>query len=343
MLLPVSQSTTARAAVLIGASSSVALHGAPILSALPDVHTAAAGWGVHVARGPRFSGPDRTVNERLQAAIGGTLLAAEPLIADPSVDARTRAVSARAFDAAGLHAEAGALLEGIDEFQRRGGLIDDGRALTDDPPLTSALIIDALTHHAWVTQESIFAETLAPAVTAAVEALLKAVRKDRSRALLLACLGSLDEMFLVAGDPRAAQQARSLWERFESPWPMPIAPLPPLPAVSFGAAFVPDEPLRLADVVRRAIDAVSIVLPGGVVDLFPGFDSGWLGASFDVRNVPVAGGYLSCAVRWHGERPALLWEVSGDVPIRLTCSSLDSSWSASGHGGDALLGAPSRR
>lgn len=338
-LVPLSQSTSVRAAVLIGASSSVALGAPPVLAALPDVHTAASGWGVHLARGPQLTGVDRQLTANLQSAIGGALLAAEPLIADQSTDVRTRAVCARAFDALGLGAESGALLENIDEFQRRGGLIDDGKfgTSTSAATLTSALTIDSLCHHAWVTQDPVFAETLAPAVAGAAEGLVKAARKDASLQPLLASLGLVSAMFFVAGDARAAKQASALWDRLGRAWPLPSVPLPALPSSSSGASFVPDQPLRLAAFARSAAGVVSAVGPDAAIDLFPGFEMGWRGGSFDARNIPVAGGRLSVAVRWHGERPALLWEVTGSVGVTLTCSSMDPSWSASGSSGEALL------
>ena len=44
------------------------------------------------------------------------------------------------------------------------------------------------------------------------------------------------------------------------------------------------------------------------------------------------------AVRWHGARPALLWEAS--APMRLTCTGLDPTWSSTEPRGEALLQAP---
>ena len=344
-MVPVSQATTIRAGVLIGASSSIALSGSPVLGSLPDVHTAASGWGLHLTRGPRLTSPDRERNENLRALIGGALLAAEPAIADRSTSVRTRAVLARAFDTVGLHAEAGALLESIDDHQGHRGVIDD--APVDGPAvdpfdglLTTATVVDALAHHAWVTSDALFAETFAPAAAGAVEAIVKATRKNDVLRPLLACAGSLRALFLTADDPRAAAQAKTMWERFGSPWPIPSVALPPLPASSAGGSFVPDDPLRLAAAIRAAAEALARVGPGGAVDLFRGFVPSWRGSSFDVRNIPVTGGRLSAAVRWHGQRAAVLWEVDGPNDVTITCRSIDSAWSASGRRGDALL-APS--
>ncbi len=344
LMIPVSQATTFRASVLVGATSSIALNGTPVLGSLPDVHTAASGWGVHLARGPRLTSPDPERNERLRAVIGGALLAAEPLIADPSSSVRTRAVLARAFDAVGLHAEAGALLDGIDEHQGRRGLIDDARhAGSSVDPLdglvSTAAVVDALAHHAWVTSDPIFAETFAPAAAGAVEAIVKAVRKDDALRPLLACAGSLRSLFATANDPHAASQARAIWERFGSPWPLPPVVLPPLAAFSSGGSFVPDDPLRLAAAIRSSADGVAQVAPGGSIDLFASFVSAWRGSSFDARNIAVPGGRLSAAVRWHGARAALLWEVDGPNDVTITCRSIDATWSAIGRRGDALLAA----
>ena len=342
LMVPVSQATTIRASVLIGASSSIALSGTPVLGSLPDVHTAASGWGRHLDRGPRLTSPDHERSEHLRALIGGALLAAEPAIADRTTSVRVRAVLARAFDAVGLHVEAGALLENIDDHQGRRGVIDDAGAAGPavdplDGLLTTATVVDALAHHAWVTSDVVFAETFAPAAAGAVEAIVKACRKNDALHPLLACAGSLRALFVTANDPRAAAQANSVWERFGSPWPPPSVSLPPLPASSAGGSFVPDDALRLAAAIRASADDVARVGPDGAVDLFGAFAPSWRGSSFDVRNVAVPGGRLSAAVRWHSQRAAVLWEVDGPNDVTITCRSIDPAWSASGRGGDALL------
>ena len=100
---------------------------------------------------------------------------------------------------------------------------------------------------------------------------------------------------------------------------------------------MPDDALRLAAAIRASADDVARVGPDGAVDLFGAFAPSWRGSSFDVRNVAVPGGRLSAAVRWHGQRAAVLWEVDGPNDVTITCRSIDSAWSASGRGGDALL------
>jgi hypothetical protein len=45
-------------------------------------------------------------------------------------------------------------------------------------------------------------------------------------------------------------------------------------------------------------------------------------------------------MRWHGERPALLWELvprPGAGPVQLRIPGLDPAWSTNAPSGDALL------
>jgi hypothetical protein len=78
------------------------------------------------------------------------------------------------------------------------------------------------------------------------------------------------------------------------------------------------------------------------IDVLPGLQSSWLGQNLRFSRLPTSAGSLSIALRWHGERPALLWEFHGesDQPFTLTCLSIDPSWSTSQRSGEALLEAP---
>src|SRR5439155_1947885 len=66
----------------------------------------------------------------------------------------------------------------------------------------------------------------------------------------------------------------------------------------------------------------------------------WWGRALEVHDAPTHAGTLSYAVRWHGERPALLWELvrHDDVPVTwLTAPGLDPSWSSEEPRGEVLL------
>ena len=92
---------------------------------------------------------------------------------------------------------------------------------------------------------------------------------------------------------------------------------------------------------RAAMSAAS-----PIITLFAGFPAAWRGQPVEVHDAPTRFGLLSCAVRWHGERPALLWDLhpwpdAGPGPaVTLAAPSLDPGWSAVEPQGEALLAAP---
>jgi len=74
----------------------------------------------------------------------------------------------------------------------------------------------------------------------------------------------------------------------------------------------------------------------GSVALLTILPPGWAGQPVEVQRAPTHAGVVSYAVRWHGDRPALLWEC--DRPgITLRAPGLDPSWSTTQQSGDALL------
>ena len=78
------------------------------------------------------------------------------------------------------------------------------------------------------------------------------------------------------------------------------------------------------------------------IDLLPDAPADWRGGQIDVRSCGTANGRLSFSVRWHGDRPALLWERrGGSDAIELRCPGLDPTWKSLEREGEALLAAPS--
>jgi hypothetical protein len=80
---------------------------------------------------------------------------------------------------------------------------------------------------------------------------------------------------------------------------------------------------------------------GGGLALCSMLPDAWVGQGIEVHDAPTTLGRLSFAVRWHGERPALLWELEphADVtaPVRITAPGLDPSWSSTDRRGETLL------
>ena len=91
---------------------------------------------------------------------------------------------------------------------------------------------------------------------------------------------------------------------------------------------------RFCSLVR---DLLVREVPGGLA-VCTRLPEGWRGESVEVHDAPTAAGRLSFAVRWHGERPALLWELDPrSGPVALSAPGLDPSWTSSQSSGEALL------
>ncbi len=333
-LFPVTHGTSLRVGVLLGASSPLALAAAPVVSALPAVHDVANGWDTQLSRGvqvkPSFVGgatPFRT-------ALAAALLAAEPTVVDPSASTLDRVLLAGALDLAGFHAEAGALLEDLPDRQGRRGSFDDDVA-------TTAYALDALSRHGAFTHDAVFSETMAPTAGGALEFLLKRSKRDDALIPWLGAATLTPGLFRVARDPRAARQIES---RLQTGLTLPALNPAPLPAASAGGVFAPEDAIRLHQLVRAHIEAVARCSAGGV-DVLAGMVPSTLGTALDARNIPTPFGRLSYSVRWHGERPALLWECTAihddqrAADLVLT-SDRFGGWSGTGARGDALLPAP---
>jgi hypothetical protein len=93
-------------------------------------------------------------------------------------------------------------------------------------------------------------------------------------------------------------------------------------------------PRRAAEWLR-GLRAALVRVERTRVDLLPQFPVDWLGRSVAVHDVPTTKGRVSFALRWHGARPALLWDVP--LGMRVRAPSLDQSWEAAGGAGEALL------
>jgi hypothetical protein len=97
----------------------------------------------------------------------------------------------------------------------------------------------------------------------------------------------------------------------------------------------PDGPAPFLRAVRDLLVGPS---DDGSVEVLRDYPAGWGGQEMDIRDAPTRAGRVSFSVRWHGPRPALLWEC--DRPIRLTAPGLDRTWSTTDMRGEALLAAP---
>ena len=77
----------------------------------------------------------------------------------------------------------------------------------------------------------------------------------------------------------------------------------------------------------------------GVIEICPcGIDKSWLGVNFECHKLLASPEHLiSYAVRWHGEKPALLWEIDGPVGTKVAASAIDRTFSSTEMRGETLL------
>jgi len=149
---------------------------------------------------------------------------------------------------------------------------------------------------------------------------------------------------LGGGDPQPALEW--LLEVASPTWTWPTAVHPRLRTGSHGSGHDAGVTAAVWLLLRSLFvdDGVSspagAAIPAGParLALLPWVPVDWRGQPLEVHGLPTAAGRLSYAVRWHGLRPALLWELAGDGPeVVLTAPGFDPGWSGIGRAGEALL------
>ena len=113
----------------------------------------------------------------------------------------------------------------------------------------------------------------------------------------------------------------------------------------FDAASQPPSVAASAAFVIRATCELAVERADGL-DVFSGYVPSLAGREIDVRQLPTRWGIVSYSLRWHGRRPAVLWEMtpwrgrSAAHEFALTASTLDPRWQHRGSEGEALLAEP---
>jgi hypothetical protein len=96
---------------------------------------------------------------------------------------------------------------------------------------------------------------------------------------------------------------------------------------------LPDGP---APFLNRLQSMLVCPRPDGSIDIMTYLPPEWRGQAVTVQHAPTRYGTLSFALRWHGPRVALLWEI--DRPgVTLRAPGINPTWSTSDARGDALL------
>ena len=83
---------------------------------------------------------------------------------------------------------------------------------------------------------------------------------------------------------------------------------------------------------------VAVQRDGSVQIFGRGIPRLWLGANLECHRVSAGPMHtVSFGIRWHGEKPALLWEVSGPAGVKLNAGLCDPTWGSVEPTGETLL------
>lgn len=142
-------------------------------------------------------------------------------------------------------------------------------------------------------------------------------------------LRACERLAIAAGDDRAAGDIARIRQR-RSRREMPTVPAAPS---SFSDLRRGESVGRFVAQVEQRITDEGRLLPLGI-------PRRWLGSNFEVHGVPTGPrSTVGFAVRWHGERPAVLWEQHGPAQL-LTAPAVDADWSSDAVSGEALWAPP---
>jgi hypothetical protein len=121
-------------------------------------------------------------------------------------------------------------------------------------------------------------------------------------------------------------------------WPAVVSPRSGLGCG--GAAWSAVAAAAFVDLVADLLCVVDVA--ARQVRILPVVAQDWLGAGIEAHGLRTPLGVVSFAIRWHGERPAVLWEVEAhdDAEIHVSVPGLDPSWSSDDAKGEALLATP---
>ncbi|MFZ6004747.1 MAG: hypothetical protein ACOYXM_12550 [Actinomycetota bacterium] len=311
LLFPLAHTASIRVGLPLGASAGLET------SALPTASQVASGWSSHTAGGVRIELPDRRLRDAVIASTRHLLLGS----ADPEV--------AAALDVMGFP----------DEAARR--LMADPVSLGRCALPGAAL--HALARHWVLTRDADFARASIEIVAVLVARVANGTGSDAQ--LGRGAFPDAADLLDVAGESRAARDLSklsaaasvepvapgdlgSLLSRANSTW-------------TFATSDGTDALAGNAQLVRLALDQLVVEQPQSLL-LCPEVPPTWLGQGWELHRAPTRHGRLSYAVRWHGDRPALLWELephASCLAVTLTAPGLDPAWSTDQLAGEVLLAA----
>ncbi len=302
-------------------------------SQAPSSDAVSRGWNTVVDKGGRFLLPDNGLSERASAARARLHLSPssfEPLNDQPDADA---ALLLLAEAASGAGQTVAARLAQFAETFPTETSAAAGSSLAFAVGWSAAMLNDrALAVRVL--------EPLAQLVALVEHGRAGGTSEQRSaalRGLAWACVaaGRPEDVARLVADTNALTPSPHTWSA-----PTSLASVERSAETAGGSgAFGQDDVLAAA---RFWLDVRNLMLTEvgpSTLELLPNFATAWRGGNVEVHQARSPLGVLDFAVRWHGYRPALLWDFTphGADPVELRCSALDPTWSTIEPKGEVLL------
>ncbi len=320
----VSTAPTARSAPTGSTESSESTEPFVWPSELPGAEQVVKGWAVHADRGTRIVLPAGRLADRFGLQICELLVSAgdgsglPARLADPSGGpwACATAPLVSGLSAMGFDTEADALIQN----------------LLSEP--VDAHAVYSVAHHLWQRRQVVEIERHMELLAKRAHQLAKSARRRGSASSdpwRVPALARVIAVFRLAGQDAAAALVEQRMAGISGP-PDPTSPR----FVEVDAS--PDGPGLVADVRNLLVHE----RPDSTLVLLHDVPAIWLGQGIEVHDLATGFGRLSFAVRWHGERPALLWDLTpiAGQEVRLVAPGLDFTWSTTAPRGEALLATP---
>jgi len=370
-VFPVAHTATIRVVLPIGAEPGARPGWPPVI---PPADHVAVGWDAHAERGVRLELPDPQLGDAVAAAHRSLMLA--PWSEGLRLPGPPRERSVVGHDLA----DAGRIVGALDRFGHHDEAArtlrkwPDVLASGDDAPESDVAVVDAIATHRLLAGEQELFDDLLPDVVASVSRLDRAASRGRlarrHQGAAVRSLAGLVAALDVSGQPEGAVEVRAVEARVRRARDGATAERPAEPrdllisaidALSDGQgagsdllrqalacasptyAFAsPEEPQDLvaAALLLDATRALLVRESASGLDLLVTFPDQWYGGAVELHDAPTSHGRLSYVLRWHGTRPALLWELerpTSAVAVRIAAPGLDQGWSTTEAHGEALL------
>lgn len=316
---------------------------------LPPAAAVARGWEAHSRRGMRLALPSGGLAEAVEANRGFLLLFRPDLMPGRSGFDESVAVLT-ALDRYGFHREVAEVLQRVAAQQHR-----DGRYFprTDEPAGTAAALSVMAEHRRLAGPDGSVDDD-------SVERAARWIRANRRAAARAADLipqglgsgpadhlgpvrpaGPVEMLHLAAseleaGDREALDRLQQVLGAATGTYTWPADPMALSGVGTSASGHDLSAGTQLLLLVR---DLLVREVTGGLV-LLSMVPDAWRGQPLEVHDAPTHLGRMSFALRWHGPRPALLWQLvphDDAAEVRITIPGVDATWSSNEVRGEALL------